>query len=504
MADYLLKKIDFAYYNRLLHRLSPACGAMAFTDGSGEMCWCGDNGEEMASLLEKAGREYGFPDSFPADNSGCITINGQACLWVRRVMMQGEGVIGWLVMPADPEETDGLKDIVPDFLAEIGTGIARDYAMIHDIDSMAEEVSLRYEELHLIYGMRDLIRDYRHGNEIFRQTIKMCLTALNIDMAVFLYPEKGIQFQEKDPQVLFHGQDLLLSRMSNEVYRFVASSKEPLVINRDDDPRRDYLWTSVPYKILAAPIIVDRKVAAMLIMLRTADRPDFSNSDRNICEAVSEQTAIILLNRIMYGELEAFSQEMATTLIEAIDAKDPYTRGHSDRVNIYAMAMGAALKMSEKELKNLYWASILHDLGKIGVPDRVLGKEGRLNDDEYTLIKVHSRRSYDIIKNVALLKPCLGGILHHHERYDGRGYPDELTGTNIPLHARIIAVADTFDAMTSSRAYRPARTDKEALAELQQVRGSQLDPEMVDLWFSVYESQFSSRAKSETEKENND
>ena len=503
MADYLLKKIDFAYYSRLLHRMTPACRIMAFTNKSGEMCWCGDSSEEMASLLEKARREYGFPGSFSADNGGCVKINDQACLWMRRVM-QGETVIGWLVMMAGTEETDGLKDIVPDLLAEICIGVASDYAMIHDLDSVVEEVSLRYEELNFIYGMRDLVRNNRHGNEIFRQTIKMCISTLNIDMAVFFYPDKGIQFQEKKSEILFHGQDLLLSKIRNEVYRFIASSKAPLVINKDDDPRREYLWTNVPYKIMAAPIIVDRKVRATLNMLRTEDRPDFSNSDRNICEAVSEQTAIILLNRIMYGELEVFSEEMASTLIEAIDAKDPYTRGHSDRVNIYAVEMGKALNMGEKELKNLYWASLLHDLGKIGVPDRVLGKTGKLNDDEYTLIKAHPQRSYDIMKDVAFLRPCLDGILHHHERYDGRGYPDELAGTNIPFHARIIAVADTFDAITSSRAYRSARTDAQALAEMQRVRGSQLDPEMVDLWGSVYESQFSSRVKSEPERENND
>jgi HD-GYP domain-containing protein (c-di-GMP phosphodiesterase class II) len=184
----------------------------------------------------------------------------------------------------------------------------------------------------------------------------------------------------------------------------------------------------------------------------------------------------------MYNTLFVFTEQMAGALIEAVDAKDPYTRGHSDRVNYYAMQLGKARKLSDAELQALYWASLLHDVGKIAVPDMVLSKLGKLDDDEYTLMKMHSERGHDILKNIAQLQTSLPGMRHHHERFDGEGYPHGLVGVDIPLHARIIAIADTYDAITSSRSYRPARSHEQAMDIVHMVAGTQLDPDLVAIW----------------------
>lgn len=164
-----------------------------------------------------------------------------------------------------------------------------------------------------------------------------------------------------------------------------------------------------------------------------------------------------------------------TDLADAIEMKDRATLGHVSRVANYALIIGRELGLSASQLRSLAMAAQMHDVGKIGTPDRILCKPGPLTDEEYTIIKRHPARGYEIARQVGVLRPVADAIRHHHERIDGRGYPDGLSGQEIPLHSRIIAVADTFDALTSGRPYRDARGYAEALNELRRVSGSQLD-----------------------------
>jgi len=177
-----------------------------------------------------------------------------------------------------------------------------------------------------------------------------------------------------------------------------------------------------------------------------------------------------------------FTEQMAQALVEAVEAKDPYTRGHSERVDFLALEIGRAMGLSADELQDLHWASLLHDVGKIGIPDALLSKPGGLNKDELTFVMMHAERSYEILRNVEQMKNALPGLRHHHEMYDGNGYPLGLKGEKIPLHARIMAVADTYDSITSSRAYRPGRSHELAMAEIDRVSGTQLDPAIVELF----------------------
>ena len=164
------------------------------------------------------------------------------------------------------------------------------------------------------------------------------------------------------------------------------------------------------------------------------DKPNFTNSDRRLAEILANQLSSLLQSMALVQQLGAFNQQMAAALVEAVEAKDPYTRGHSERVNLLSMEIGRALGLADDDLENLHWGSLLHDVGKIGIPDAVLCKPGRLTTDEYSFIMVHPERSYEILRHIDYLKDAVPGARHHQEKFDGTGYPHGLKGERIPLH----------------------------------------------------------------------
>ena len=187
-------------------------------------------------------------------------------------------------------------------------------------------------------------------------------------------------------------------------------------------------------------------------------------------------------------ELQSVILEAITAIANTIDAKDEYTNGHSKRVAEYATALAVALHKDEEYVSNLRHMALLHDIGKIGVPDSVLNKVGRLTDTEFEMIKQHTSIGADILKNITMIQGVNLGAKYHHERYDGRGYPQGLAGEEIPYEARIIGIADAYDAMTSNRVYRKRLPKEVVMEELRKGRGVQFDPEMTDVFLTLVES----------------
>ena len=183
--------------------------------------------------------------------------------------------------------------------------------------------------------------------------------------------------------------------------------------------------------------------------------------------------------------LEKSYLESIAILRNTVEAKDYYTKGHSDRVSEYALLIGEKLGLTAEELKTLKIGSLFHDIGKIGIPDAILLKEAKLTEDEYSEIKNHPSIGVHILSNASIFSDIIPIVKHHHERYDGKGYPSKLVGDNIPLMARIVAVADTFDAMTSRRSYRNALDFNYTKNEIEKCSGTQFDPVIAKIFLSI-------------------
>jgi len=187
----------------------------------------------------------------------------------------------------------------------------------------------------------------------------------------------------------------------------------------------------------------------------------------------------------LYTKMRKVYLDTIRALAAAIDAKDPYTKGHSERVAEISLALAQELNLSDKDIENIEYTALLHDIGKIGVSDNILGKDSSLTDKEFDKIKEHTVMGAKIIEPVDFLKNSYEAIYHHHEKYNGKGYPDGLKSEDIPLSARIIAVADAYDAMGSDRPYRKKLSKDKILNELKDQSGKQFDPEIVKALISV-------------------
>lgn len=203
-------------------------------------------------------------------------------------------------------------------------------------------------------------------------------------------------------------------------------------------------------------------------------------------KSIAQMNEIKKINK----ELENSYLESVETLRYTVEAKDTYTRGHSDRVSEISVLIGKKVNLSEKDLKLLKIGGLFHDIGKIGVPDNILLKESKLTDDEYSEIKNHPSIGAHILSTATIFKDMIPIVKHHHERYDGHGYPSQLQGDAIPYLARIAAIADSFDAMTSRRTYRDSLPLETVIAEFEKCKGTQFDPELTDVFLDILNNHF--------------
>lgn len=486
MSEVTLKEIDFGKYGRWLQRLTGTSCSLAVCGLNGMSMWVSDgpsNSPLVATIAALV--KQGFSWTCIGQGMQRHDIDDRNTLVYTPISSYSGLRLGWLTTTVARFDSDSAPthlDALAEILEDIAASIRDEHRAHHELSAMALELSERYEELHLVYDVDKDIKRHDNIPDIFQNLLQNCAQHLNADIAAFIYPQEKLALCATNLSKPMHNQDLVLVELRGDLFRFMFSSKQSVVINDRLDPRRSYILTDMPYKLLACPVFKESAVAAELVLVNHDDKPNFSNSDRNLCEVLANQLSALVRMHSMLKEMSTFTEQMASALIEAVEAKDPYTRGHSERVHLISMEIGRAMKLPDEDLNNLFWGSLLHDVGKIGVPDAVLCKPGRLSADEYTFIMVHPERSYEILRHIDRLKDAVDGARHHQEKYDGTGYPHGLKAKRIPLHGRIIAVADTYDSITSSRAYRPGCSHEAAMAEIERVSGTQLDPDVVALF----------------------
>lgn len=265
----------------------------------------------------------------------------------------------------------------------------------------------------------------------------------------------------------------------------IKDKKAIIVNNAQEDPDFypiiDQELNFTTRNIVCIPIKLKDKMIGVLEILNKKNG-HFYDVDLHLLNALANQIAVALDNANLYENQKHMFYSIITALVETIDKKDVYTGGHSKRVQEYSLMIARGLGLTDAETNRLELASILHDVGKIGITDQILNKNSTLTDEEFNEIKKHPVYGEEILKHFADLKDIIPGIKHHHERYDGQGYPDHLIGDNIDIIARIIAVADAYDAMISGRSYKAKITPQDAIAEISRCKGTQFDPKIADLF----------------------
>jgi HD-GYP domain-containing protein (c-di-GMP phosphodiesterase class II) len=266
---------------------------------------------------------------------------------------------------------------------------------------------------------------------------------------------------------------------------WVVKNKKPLYIKNLEKAKRFSKKEEINYKLeqlLMVPIIIEGEVKGVINL---DNNTSFTTDTINLLKSFSEQAAVAINNARLYQKIQDNYFEIVKALAQAIEAKDPYTHGHSARVMEYAVQIARKLDLPEEEIESLRYAAILHDIGKIGVRGIVLNNPNGLTSEEYNEVKKHPIVGEGIIKPIELLQPIRPLIRHHHEWYNGKGYPDGLSGKNIPLCARILAVADAYDAMKSDRPYRKALTEEIVIQELKRGSGTQFDSKIVEVFLEI-------------------
>lgn len=367
---------------------------------------------------------------------------------------------------------------VKDLAAQIGDG--------ETLTQYSDRLAQAYEETNLLFRMARLLN--------VTDDPQVVIKAISSQIQqIFPFQWICIQFDDL-PEVLqpLRGELFLCgSPASAERVRFAALS-----ILRDF--RGQDTWTKILHsgnsgqaallatELVAEPIMHDNKAIGILLAGdKQGEDPQVSSFEMQFLDAAAEFLGVFHANTSRFAEQQRMFMGTLRALTASIDAKDHYTRGHSDRVGLLAEQMAAAIGLTPHQAERYRIAGLVHDVGKIGVPEAVLCKPGRLTDEEFALIRQHPQIGHEILKDIPALADVLPGVLSHHEKWNGKGYPHGISGEEIPTIARVLALCDTFDAMSSNRAYRSALSHETVLSEIQKCAGSQFDPQLAGIFVGL-------------------
>jgi hypothetical protein len=372
---------------------------------------------------------------------------------------------------------------VQSFLHDVQRLLSENRAAQLELHQITDELSSRYEEISLLYSISGKLSRADDLRTTVVNVLAEWRNVLQADCA-FLWlrdpTRMEFSFGPHEPPGA-HGE-------GRPTWEHFARRLADSLDNSGEEAHLESLGTQHPIARLlrretdciAVAVRSEGRLRGVVCGLRPARHPDFGTPEVRLLQSLAAQLGLALTNADLYEDLKSFLTNTVKTLVAAIDAKDSYTAGHSERVNIVSMLLGNEMNLELQELEALYWGSLLHDVGKIGMPESILNKPGQLDDTEIEIVKQHPSRGWEMLHAIDKLRGAADGVRLHHERWDGKGYPLGLAGEDIPRIARIIAVADTFDAIISNRSYRKGQSAARALEIIDSVSGSQFDPAVVE------------------------
>ncbi len=356
------------------------------------------------------------------------------------------------------------------------------YKSAETIDGFTEQLATAYEAVTMLCELGRAMGSINDPGSFVRSTgEQIALTLQYRWVGIALDGEGGAPgkiFQVGEARLDESHVRGMLGRLANQTPTATAGTTD---IHQIADPASEL----APQLVLHPIERSGRRYGVMVAGGKMGEDPQVSTYETKSIESVCGLLGAFMENAGLYEEQRMSFLGTIRAMSGALDAKDRYTRGHSDRVAHLSAEIAGALGFSAEQVEQVRIAGIVHDVGKIGVPEAVLCKPGRLTDEEFDKIKLHPEIGFRILEGIPGLQAILPGVLHHHERFDGNGYPHGLAGEEIPLLARIIGVADTFDAMSSNRAYRSKMPREVVLAEIRKCSGTQFDPRVADAFLAL-------------------
>jgi len=379
---------------------------------------------------------------------------------------------------ADPRRPSGLAALGCAVRARLDLEAAR-----RGNEAISEALCQSFEEVSLLHGLGEMLRVTQPVSELLECACRELRETIGAEAtAAYLPAAEG-----EEPETIVAGRlpfdESQLPRLMDRVLDTLGSER-PVLINNHcrDDPALAEVSVALE-RLILVPLPLREGVSGALAAF---NRPggEFGSPDAKLVRSVAGSAAVFVENHRLYRELQELMLDLVRALVSSVDAKDPYTSGHSERVAMTSREIARRMNLPDEQVEWVYMAGLLHDIGKIGTPEHILQKEGRLEPEERRIVNEHPVVGGHILEAVKRLEPIHEAVLYHHERLDGSGYPEGRKGDRIPLLARIIGLADAFDAMTSNRPYRPMMSLDEVKREIERNVGTQFDVRVVDALFS--------------------
>jgi HD-GYP domain-containing protein (c-di-GMP phosphodiesterase class II) len=399
-------------------------------------------------------------------------------------------LIGYSTNGRDALQAGAQDERLTALLAPIASMIADSSLKEIALGNLSDELAHKYEEVTLVYelvGSMEVKKGFHlELDSIFRTVIDRS----DLDVLIVFQPRLKRRRMHCSPQLrkeLTAENRAALYKMEAGVRAIVLQSGEPWVANELWKDDRFSHMARVCSHAMSVPIEVTRDEVGVMTVMRGAGKERFFMGDVTLISTIAKQIAIVIRNARLFSEVRSLFLNLVKSLISIVEAKHKYTKGHSERVHAISCYLGKKLGLKRHAREVLHWASLFHDVGKISVPDAILNKPGTLTEEEFAVIKRHPVVGSEVLSHIEQLHEALPAIRHHHERMDGSGYPDGLKGDEVPLAARIIAVADVYDALTSTRSYRPAMPVSKALELMREEEGRHFDPRVLRLFLEKHD-----------------